>query len=222
MTQGEERPTPTVEDYLMTMHVMERDYGEIVAARLAEMLGVSAATVAVTFKRMQRDNWICGKGRKAVHLSETGRAAAHSVTRRHMLTEWLLLKILKVDLPLIHDEAHHIEHALSPHLEERLRDVLGDPHICPHGNPFPGFESEVSAWKPLTELSPGDQVVIRRIHEFAEENGEMMDYLIQSEVMPGAQVQVLEVLPFNQTLTLLVKDKPVVLGFNAARYIFGE
>jgi hypothetical protein len=46
------RPTHTVEDYLMTMHVMERDYGEIVAARLAEMLGVAPATVAMTFRRM--------------------------------------------------------------------------------------------------------------------------------------------------------------------------
>ncbi len=222
MTSGAERPTPTVEDYLMTMHVMERDYGEIVAARLAEMLGVSAATVAVTFKRMQRDNWICGKGRKSVRLTETGRAAAHSVTRRHMLTEWLLLKILKVDLPLIHDEAHNIEHALSPHLEERLREILGDPHVCPHGNPFPGYESEVGGWKPLTALAAGDEVVIRRIHEFAEENGEMMDYLIQTGVLPGAQAQVVEVLPFNQTLTLAVKGERVILGYSAARYIFGE
>lgn len=222
MTSGAERPTPTVEDYLMTMHVMERDYGEIVAARLAEMLGVSAATVAVTFKRMQRDNWICGKGRKAVRLTETGRAAAHSVTRRHMLTEWLLLKILKVDLPLIHDEAHNIEHALSPHLEERLRETLGDPHVCPHGNPFPGYESEVSGWTPLIALAAGDEVVIRRIHEFAEENGEMMDYLIQNGVLPGAPAQVVEVLPFNQTLTLAVEGRHVILGFSAARYIFGE
>jgi DtxR family Mn-dependent transcriptional regulator len=221
-TSREERPTHTVEDYLMTMHVMERDYGEIVAARLAEMLGVSAATVAVTFKRMQRDHWICGKGRKAVHLTETGRAAAHSVTRRHMLTEWLLLKILKVDLSLIHDEAHHIEHALSPHLEERLRDILGDPHVCPHGNPFPGYEGEVRGWAPLVELAPGERVVIRRIHEFAEENSEMMDYLIQNEVLPGAQAQVEQVLPFNQTLALRVKGKQIILGFSAARYIFGE
>lgn len=90
------RPTHTVEDYLMSMHVMERDHGEIIAARLAEILAVAPATVAMTLKRMERDNWITGTGRKPVHLTETGRAAAHSVTRRHMLTEWLLVSILKV------------------------------------------------------------------------------------------------------------------------------
>jgi DtxR family Mn-dependent transcriptional regulator len=222
ISTADHRPTHTVEDYLMTMHVMERDYGEIVAARLAEMLGVAPATVAMTFKRMERDNWITGKGRKAVHLTQTGRDAAHSVTRRHMLTEWLLLKILKVDLPLIHDEAHGIEHALSPHLEERLRDVLGDPQVCPHGNPLPGYEKVVGGWLPLTELTTGEKVVIRRIHEFAEENPDLLNFLIENGVLPGTEVQVQEILPFNQTLTIQVEGRPVTLGFPAARYIFAE
>jgi DtxR family transcriptional regulator, Mn-dependent transcriptional regulator len=222
LSTEDQRPTHTVEDYLMTMHVMERDFGEIVAARLAEMLGVAPATVAMTFRRMERDNWITGKGRKSVHLTETGRHAAHSVTRRHMLTEWLLLKILKVDLSLIHDEAHGIEHALSPHLEERLRDILGDPHVCPHGNPFPGYETEVSGWVPLTELTPGENVVIRRVHEFAEENPELLNFLIRNRALPGTEVKVLESLLFNQTLTIETGDRQVTFGFPTARYIFAE
>jgi DtxR family Mn-dependent transcriptional regulator len=211
-----------VEDYLMMMHVMERDFGEIVAARLAEMLGVAPATVAMTFKRMERDHWIKGKGRKAVHLTEEGRQAAHSVTRRHMLTEWLLLKILKVDLRLVHDEAHGIEHALSPHLEERLRQVLDNPHTCPHGNPLPGFERVVSAWVALTDLAPDDQLVIRRIHEFAEENPELLNYLIEYNVLPGVEARVVEILPFNQTLALEVDGRRVILGYASARHIFVE
>jgi DtxR family Mn-dependent transcriptional regulator len=216
------RPTHTVEDYLMMMHVMERDNGEIVAARLAEMLGVAPATVAMTLKRMERDNWIIGKGRKAIHLTETGRAAAHSVTRRHMLTEWLLLKILKVELPLIHDEAHGIEHALSPYLEERLRELLGDPQVCPHGNPLPGYEDVVSAWVPLTELVAGERVIIRRLHEFAEENQDLLNYLIKNGILPGTEIKVIEILPFNQTLSIQSDDRLLTLGFSAARYIYSE
>ena len=80
------RPSDTIEDYLMNMHVMERDLGEIVAARLAELMDVSPATVAMTLKRMERDDWITGKGRKKIHLTGIGRTAAYSVIRRHMLT----------------------------------------------------------------------------------------------------------------------------------------
>lgn len=218
----EHRPTHTVEDYLMTMHVMERDYGEIVAARLAEMMGVAPATVAMTLKRMERDNWITGTGRRAVHLTETGRQAAHSVTRRHMLTEWLLLRILKVPLPQIHDEAHGIEHAISPSLEERMRAILGDPQVCPHGNPLPGYEHVVSTWVPLTELDQDEKATIRRIHEFAEENPDLLNFLIENNILPGVEVRVLDILPFNQTVTIQVEEASITLGFAAARYIFAE
>lgn len=216
------RPTHTVEDYLMTMQVMERDNGEIIPARLAEMLNVAPATVAMTLKRMERDNWITGTGRKAVHLTETGRAASHSVTRRHMLTEWLLVSVLKVPLSETHNEAHHIEHAISAQLEERLNDVLGNPEVCPHGNPFPGCEQVTSHWISLIDLPVGELVVVRRIHEFAEENIDLLKYLVENGVVPGAEIRLAEILPFNQTLTIAVAGKPVTLGFPAARFIFAE
>jgi DtxR family Mn-dependent transcriptional regulator len=216
-------PTHTIEDYLMTMHVMERDQGEIVAARLVEQLKVTHPTVAMTLKRMERDGWISGKGSQGgIHLTETGRVAAHSVVRRHMLTEWLLLKILKVPFLQIHDEAHHLEHAISASLEERLIDVLGDPQVCPHGNPLPGFEGVTRNWIPLIEMSVGQKVIIRRLHEFAEDNQDLLRYLLESGIMPGAETTIHQVLPFNQTLTLMIGNQPVVLGFAAARSLYGE
>ena len=217
-----QRPTHTVEDYLMTMHVMERDYGEIIAARLAEMLNVTPATVAMTLKRMERDNWITGTGRKAIHLTETGRSAAHSVTRRHMLTEWLLVKILKVPILQVHDEAHGIEHAISQQLEQRLIDILNHPQTCPHGNPLPGCEHVTQSWVPLTELSVGARVTIRRIHEFAEDNAELLKFLVEHKIMPGTTVEIAEVLPFNQTITIHQGSQPITLGFSTARFIFAE
>jgi len=221
-TKPADRPSHTVEDYLMTMYVMERDFGEIVAARLAEMLNVSPATVAMTFKRMERDNWITGKGRKSIQLTETGRAAAYSVIRRHMLTEWLLVKLLKVPIAQTHDEAHGIEHAISPQLEARLREVLNDPKVCPHGNPFPGCEDFTSGWTPLTDLSVGQTVVIRRIHEFAEDNHPLLVFLAENGITPGAVVEIVEILSFNQTLTIRLDGKLVTLGFPAARFIYAE
>lgn len=207
----------------MTMYVMERDQGEIVAARLAEELDVAPATVAMTLKRMERDNWISGKGRrKDIHLTETGRTAANSVVRRHMLTEWLLLKILNLPFHQIHAEAHNMEHAISPQLEERLVDILNDPKVCPHGNPFPGCEEVTRSWIALTEIASGQQVVIRRVHELAENNHELLSFLIQNKILPGEQADVIEVLPFNQTIKINVAGKPCTLGFSAARYIFVE
>jgi DtxR family Mn-dependent transcriptional regulator len=206
----------------MTMSVMERDQGEIVAARLAERMGVAPPTVTMTLKRMERDGWITGTGRKAVHLTETGRAAAHSVIRRHMLAEWLLVEMLKVPLEQVHEEAHGIEHAISPQLEARLREALGDRQVCPHGNPFPGCEGVVQAWTALTDLRAGEGGVLRRIHEFAEDDPQVIAFLYAHGLTPGTFLRVQEVLPFNQTLTVEIQGNALTLGFAVARYLFVE
>jgi Fe2+ transport system protein FeoA len=80
----------------------------------------------------------------------------------------------------------------------------------------------VAAWIPLTDLQTGETVIIRRIHEFAEDNQELLNFLVESEVMPGVEVQIMENLPFNQTLTITINQKPVTLGFSVARFVFAE
>jgi Fe2+ transport system protein FeoA len=107
-------------------------------------------------------------------------------------------------------------------LEARLREILGDPHVCPHGNPFPGFEKLVKDLVPLTDLPAGELVTVRRIHEFAEDNHALLKFLIDNGVAPGTKVTVSEILPFNQTLNLHVERKAVTLGFAAARLVFVE
>ncbi len=69
---AEARPTPTVEDYLAVMYVMERDGEELVPARLAESLEVAPPTVTVTLRRMERDGWIATGGPKGIRPWRSG------------------------------------------------------------------------------------------------------------------------------------------------------
>ncbi len=220
--QPENRPTPTIEDYLAIMFVMERDGEEIIAARLAETLNVSPPTVTVTLKRMERDGWIELSGRKVIHLTESGCEAASSVISRHMLTEWMLARMLKVSWADVHSEAHAIEHGLSDDITTRLRQSFHDPQVCPHGNPLPGYEYVTASWQPLTEMQAGRKVCIRRILEAAENDTDLLQFLEVNGLTPGVTAEVEEVLPFNQTLTLRVGERRVVLGFPTAKNIYVE
>ncbi len=222
MTFSELRPTPTIEDYLELIHILARDGEAIIAARLAEMLSVSAPTVTLTLKRMVRDGWVSINARKEVLLTQTGEEAAASVIRRHMLTELMLTKMLDVPWSQAHAEAHHIEHTISDVVEERLRNNLAEPTTCPHGNPLPGYEAEVANWTPLVELTAGSTAILRRIHELAEEQSEILRFLEQNGLLPGTKFKVIEVLPFNQVITLDVDGRKVSLGFSAARYLYVE
>ncbi|HMD89190.1 MAG TPA: metal-dependent transcriptional regulator [Anaerolineaceae bacterium] len=221
-TQPESRPTPTIEDYLAIIYVMERDGDEVVAARLAESLEVAPPTVTVTLKRMDRDGWIATDQRKKIRLTDKGCAAASSVIRRHMLTEWMLARMLKVPWSRVHAEADQIEHAISDEMEIQMRTNLNDPQFCPHGNPLPGYEHVAAGWFPLNGVLPGEKVIIRRIHETAEDNNELMEFLEKNDIVPGALAEVTEILPFNQTLSLQLGEQKVALGFPTAKYIFVE
>jgi len=103
-----------------------------------------------------------------------------------------------------------------------MRTNLDDPQCCPHGNPLPGYEQVAADWLPLTSIIPGEKVIIRRIHETAEENYELLQFLETNGIVPGAQVEVIEILPFNQTISLKIQSKKVTLGFSSAKYIYIE
>ena len=216
------RPTATVEDYLATIYIWERDGQAVIAARLAEIFEVTPPTVTETLQRMKGDGWITVGRRKGVQLTETGREAARSVIRRHMLTEWLLTRVLNMPWSKAHAEAHQIEHAISEETEVQMRASLNDPQVCPHGNPLPGYEQVAADWLPLIETQAGDRLVIRRIHEAAEADTPLLQFLETNSIAPGVRAQVIEVLPFNQTITLKLGDRSLALGFSAARHIFVE
>jgi len=222
IVQTESRPTPTIEDYLAIIYVMERDEGEVIAARLAESLEVAPPTVTVTLKRIERDGWIATEQGKNIRLTDKGCEAACSVIRRHMLTEWMLACMLKVPWSRVHAEADQIEHTISDEIEIQMRTNLNDPQLCPHGNPLPGYEHVAADWLPLTSVLACERVTIRRIHETAEENHELLEFLETNGIVPGAQAKVTENLSFNQTLSLQLGKRKVALGYPAARYIFVE
>jgi DtxR family Mn-dependent transcriptional regulator len=177
ITPVEDRPSQTIEDYLGIIYVMERDAEPVIAARLADTLEVSAPTVTNTLKRMARDGWVMVDPQKSIHLTPNGQAAARSLIRRHMLTEWMLARVLNVPWSQVHQEAHQIEHSLSPDLEDRLKTRMDDPQTCPHGNPLPGYEYVTEQWICLQDIPVNKKVIIRRIHENAENHPEILNYL---------------------------------------------
>ncbi len=209
----------TIQDYLLLIYVLERDHEAVVGSHLAELLGVTPPTVTNSLKRMMRDGLIT-MDNTGTHLTEYGWDAAKIIMRRHMLMEWMMVKTLPWSK--LHAEAHTLEHAISDLAENALMEQLDNPQNCPHGNPLPGYESLTEDWIPLTSISSGQTVTIRRIHELAEENVELLTYLERKNIIPGKEVTVCEVLPFNETVCLTVDGESVTLGNTSAKYIYVE
>ena len=103
------------------------------------------------------------------------------MARRHRLIERWLTDVLGLDWSRAHDEAHRLEHALSPVVEERLAEQLGMPSTCPHGNPIPGMPApEAHSPIPLSQAPAGHQFVVERITEEAEADRQLLRFLWES------------------------------------------
>lgn len=205
-----------VEDYLQVLHYLTRDGYTVIAARLAERLNVSPPTVTATLQRMERDGLIQHGPRKEILFTRRGREQAENIVRRHALAERLLTDLLKMPWHESHGEAHGVEHALTPNIEARLLQALGNPTTCPHGNPIPGLGSLAPDEFPLSEAQPGDHLSLQRITEEAEEDPQLMKYLQEHGVEPGAKMSVREAADFNETVILDGPRGAVSLGFGVA------
>jgi len=216
------KPTPTIEDYLGVIYTLDRDGEKVIGARLAELLAVSAPTVTITLKRMLRDNWISIDKSKHIHLTKSGSIAAQSVIRRHMLTEWLLSKVLDIPWSELHAEADILEHSISKDVENRLSATFEEPSVCPHGNPMPGQESISSEWRSLTAFNPGDGCIIKRIHEWLEDDPKSMKFLEENLILPNRIAYIQAIFPEKKTILIKVDNKIVTINFDVAEKIYAE
>jgi DtxR family transcriptional regulator, Mn-dependent transcriptional regulator len=211
------KPTSSVvEDYLQILHYLTRDGYPVIAARLAERLNVTPPTVTVTLQRMQRDGLIEHGPRKEILLTAEGRREAEDIVRRHALAERLLTDLLKMPWHESHEEAHGVEHVITPKIEARLLQALGNPTTCPHGNPIPGLGTLAPDEFPLDRARTGDELVIQRITEEAEEDLQLMKYLQEHGIAPGARMTVRESTPATAMLVLEGPAGPVPLGLPVA------
>ena len=128
-----------------------------------------------------------------------------------MLTEWMLAKILKIPWSEVHEEADKIEHTISDDVEKSLNITLKAPDSCPHGNPMPGSDIEAELWFPLSRCRENDQIIIRRIHEFLEDDHKSLQFLESQDIMPGHSFSIQKITDSKITLRLLSIGKLVSL-----------
>jgi DtxR family transcriptional regulator, Mn-dependent transcriptional regulator len=57
--------------------------------------------------------------------------------RRHRLIELFLVNVLGMSWSEVHDEAEHLEHAMSDRVIARIDEMLGHPAVDPHADPIP-------------------------------------------------------------------------------------
>jgi DtxR family Mn-dependent transcriptional regulator len=184
------RITISKENYLKAIAEAESEGEAVKAVTLVRWLGVSAPAVTMAIKRLRRDALIQVGEEGQLTLTDAGRDIANRLLNRHHLIERMLTEIFGLEWYKVHDEAEHLEHAVSADFERKLIEKLGTAKECPHGN-LVGMDSpdhrRRRGLKPLDEGRPGDRLVVVSVFE---RDRKLLEHLDAAGIRPGVQLEV--------------------------------
>lgn len=210
-------PSEVISRYLEALYYMWSEGEPPRSARLADWLGVSRPTVTVALRRMARDGMVRMNNRKEIELTAAGRRAAESIVRRHRIMERWLTDVLGLDWVTADAEAARLEHAVSEVVEQRLYEAIGRPRTCPHGNPIPGHSKASPKERRLATLGAGARAAISRVSEVAEREAPLLlAYLDERGLIPGREVDVVEVDGIGRTIRIRAGKREVTLSHDTA------
>lgn len=209
--------TLTVENYVKAIFQLCAESGSQAASTgvVAKRLGVSPGTVTSMLRTLAESGLADYQAYEGVQLTEAGKRLALLVLRRHRLVELFLVKTLGLTWDEVHEEAEHLEHAVSDALVDRMDDYLGRPDRDPHGDPIPrqdGSFPDVDA-EPLAGLEPATEFVLDRV---IEQSPDFLRYLSESGLSIGTKGLIVENHPSAGALVVRTKDGQVTLSRDLA------
>lgn len=131
------KASPVINQYLQAIYGMSENRGIVKAAGLSKLLGSSPSTVHATLSRLKRDGLIFMDGKKRIFLTEKGAGLAIGLTRKRRLAERLVCGMLGIPLMEAADHVYMFINGMTPLVEEKLTEYLGNPDVCSHGKPIP-------------------------------------------------------------------------------------
>lgn len=207
--------TQSTEEYLEAIFKLERGDLPVTVKRLAGELRVSPPSVSEMITRLRAAGLVDEPRGRAIHLTRQGEIEGAHLVRRHRLSERFLVDYLDMPWDAVHDEACKLEHVLSPEVEARLAEQLGNPRTCPHGHVIPAADGSLveEDLRALAELGPGERGVIGCI---AQEDSDLLRYLGSLGLVPETPVEVESVAPFGGPLLIRVAGSQYALGREVA------
>jgi DtxR family Mn-dependent transcriptional regulator len=172
--------TDAEEEYLQTLFWLFEAGLPMTAANVARAMQLSAPTVSEMIGRLVRDGYISRDADRTISFTESGRADAERIVGRHRMIERFLTDVVGVPWDDVHEEAEHLEHAMTPRFEAYVIASVGDALTCPHGHPIRVGERIDGV--PLADCDVAAKVTILRLENEAED---LLHYLKDNGVEPG-------------------------------------
>ena len=208
--------SPSTQNYLKVIWGLQEWSDDPVSpTRIAEGVGVRLSTASDAVRKLTDQGLVEHLRYGSVGLTDTGRALAVGMVRRHRLIESFLVQVLHYGWDEVHDEAEHLEHAVSDLMVERIDELLDFPTQDPHGDPIPSAEGVIERPEAvvLTEAPAGARVRVRRI---SDADAAMLQYFAGQGIVVDTELDVLPAEPYAEAVVVRVAGSTDRVSLGAA------
>ncbi|HEV3486556.1 MAG TPA: iron dependent repressor, metal binding and dimerization domain protein [Vicinamibacterales bacterium] len=219
-------PSHTVENYLKAIFqaqtLLPSQDALVPMGHLASALGVVPGTATTMVKGLSESGLVRYEPYAGVRLTAAGEKLAALVLRRHRLIELFLVKVMGMSWAEVHDEAEHLEHAVSDRLIDRIDEMLGRPAVDPHGDPIPDSQGTVSLpeYETLLTCPLRERVTVKRV---SDQDSEFLRFVERHDLKPGQMVSVEERDAAADSVRLRgPADREITIGARAASKVLVE
>lgn len=194
---------------------------QVTPTLIAEGTGLKLSSVSDAVRKLASQGLVDHAPYGAVELTETGRSYALVMVRRHRLIEAFLVSVLGYSWDQVHDEAEHLEHAVSDFMIDRIDEFLEFPTRDPHGDPIPSADGTVHIpdATQLTTVGAGHRVLVERI---SDSDPALLQFFQEHGFVVGATLDVGEGAAFSDSLDVRVAEaaSSVALGRSATDALY--
>jgi DtxR family Mn-dependent transcriptional regulator len=206
------------EEYIEAIYKIQKRSGVAKTKQLAEELHVVPGSVTNTIEHLEKHGMVEHKPYKGVKLTAKGERLALDILRRHRLAERLLTDILNAEWSTVHENACKLEHALTKDVIQLLEKRLGNPKVCPHGNPIPTENGKIEEEKCIQLKETGLNVACI-VAKITNEKRETLLQLASKGIKPNVSIHIVKKNPKNMVLRVAGKEHIIANHYASSIWI---
>jgi DtxR family Mn-dependent transcriptional regulator len=212
--------THSEENYIKGIyHLSQSGAGSVSTTALASSMQTKPSSVTDMLKRLAEKKLVHYKKYRGVHLTDSGRAKALQIIRKHRLWETFLVEKLEFNWDEVHEVAEQLEHIKSEKLIDSLDALLEYPDFDPHGDPIPDKEGllKTREKKILAALPEGGKGICVGV---VDSSSAFLKYLDKYRISLGDTLTVLDREAFDQSVKIRVGQRDINISHRIASNLY--
>ena len=138
--QTDLKTTKEKEHYIKVIYKLLETNKKVSVSTISKSLGVSKSSVSNMLKKLVKMELVKTAPYLPILLSKKGKKSAEKIVAKHRLIESFLVQIMGFKSSEVHLIAEEIEHINSPVFFRKVKNMLNEKNVDPHGSSIPDID----------------------------------------------------------------------------------